>query len=521
MRRAALLLVYLAIATTLVLAHEPWRDELQAWSLARGSASLAGLVDATRYEGHPSGWYLLLFALTRATASFRAVQLLHLGLIGGAVALLVWRAPLTGLQKALAVFGYFLVYEYAALARNYALGVLGLFLFAALARDWRRHWLGMALALLLMLQANAYAALLALAMAVPTGVVLWRRAAGESRLRRRLALAGLIVAVGALISVMDLRAPADSSFMPAWHWRDPAIGAVLRVFAHAFVPVPRPTLHFWNTSLLDTVGSPWLEWAVALAALTAVLAILRRRPVALAAFALACLALGGLMAVKYLGFLRHHGHFYLAFLGALWLGESLAPDAPPRGRTASALLTALLAVSGAAVMGAASDSIHQIYGAPPDGRNPLRRRLHLLMWLALLGPLVAISYSLSTAFSGFGVEMLEEFGLRSPVTRALTIALATALTFALDVAIVALLLNRMGGIAPGVRAVLPGSIAAALVITLLKALTAVIVSWSVDRPQYGSFAIPVTVLVVLWAQSMALYAGASVTAANAQAAEER
>ena len=354
MRRAALLLVYLAIATTLVLAHEPWRDELQAWSLARGSASLAGLVDATRYEGHPSGWYLLLFALTRATASFRAVQLLHLGLIGGAVALLVWRAPLTGLQKALAVFGYFLVYEYAALARNYALGVLGLFLFAALARDWRRHWLGMALALLLMLQANAYAALLALAMAVPTGVVLWRRAAGESRLRRRVALAGLIVAVGALISVMDLRAPADSSFMPAWHWRDPAIGAVLRVFAHAFVPVPRPTLHFWNTSLLDTVGSPWLEWAVALAALTAVLAILRRRPVALAAFALACLALGGLMAVKYLGFLRHHGHFYLAFLGALWLGESLAPDAPPRGRTASALLTALLALQVLATLPAAA-----------------------------------------------------------------------------------------------------------------------------------------------------------------------
>ena len=202
--------------------------------------------------------------------------------------------------------------------------------------------------------------------------------------------------------------------------------------------------------------------------------------------------------------------------------QGIDPDTLKRvGRTSSVVGLALLAVSGAAVMGAASDSIHQIYGAPPDGRNPLRRRLHLLMWLALLGPLVAISYSLSTAFSGFGVEMLEEFGLRSPVTRALTIALATALTFALDVAIVALFLNRMGGIAPGVRAVLPGSIAAALVITLLKALTAVIVSWSVDRPQYGSFAIPVTVLVVLWAQSMALYAGASVTAANAQAAEER
>lgn len=196
--------------------------------------------------------------------------------------------------------------------------------------------------------------------------------------------------------------------------------------------------------------------------------------------------------------------------------EGIDPETLKRvGRTSSVVGLLLLAVSGAAVMGAANDSIHQIYGAPPDGRNPVLRRLHLLLWLAIIGPLVALSYSMSTAVSGFGTDILEEIGLRSPVTRGLVIVVATLVTFALDVGIVTLLLTRMGGIKPRWTVLWPGAVTAAIVIGAFKALTAVVVSWSVDRPQYGSFAIPVTVLVVLWAQSMALYAGASVTAANA------
>lgn len=191
------------------------------------------------------------------------------------------------------------------------------------------------------------------------------------------------------------------------------------------------------------------------------------------------------------------------------------------GRTTSLVGLLLLLVSGAAVMSAASDSLHQVYGAAPDGRNPVARRAHLLGWLVLLGPLVVLSYTLTTAAAGFGTEILDAIDLSSPVGRILVVAVAVALTFALDVGISALLLSRLGGIVPARRAVLAGAVLCAVVITGMKLLIGVIVSWSVDRPQYGSFAIPVTVLVVLWIQSMGLYGAASLTAGFADADPRR
>ena len=189
------------------------------------------------------------------------------------------------------------------------------------------------------------------------------------------------------------------------------------------------------------------------------------------------------------------------------------------GRTTSLVGLLLLLVSGAAVVSAASDSVHQVYGAAPDGRNPAARRALLLAWLAVLGPLIVVSYSLTTAVSGFGRDILDAFGLTNSLGRGMVLAVASLVTFALDTAIAALMLSRLGGIVPARRAVLPGALLCAVVITLVKMLTGVIVGWSVDRPQYGSFAIPVTVLVVLWIQAMALYAAACLTAGIADAAD--
>lgn len=363
MRRLTLLIAYLAVVGVLLAAHEPWRDELQSWSIARESGSLGELFAGSRYEGHPSGWYLLLFAVTRASGDFLAVQILNFGLMAAAVAILLWRAPLSLTQKALACFGYFLLYEYAVLARNYALGVLALFAVCALARDWRRHWLWLQLCLVAMLQANVFAALLAGALFAALGLHALRAARRERRLRPRLALGAIIFAVGLVLSLLDMRVPADAGFMAGWQWRDPALATLLRSIARAFVPIPQLTLHFWNTSLLGgagPAGAPaWLEACVALAALAAAGWILRRRPIALLAFGLAAAAIGCFLAVKYAGFLRHHGHFVLALLAAYWLGESLSaaehrPAARARSRAPrSALLTLLLAIQAAASLPAA------------------------------------------------------------------------------------------------------------------------------------------------------------------------
>ena len=49
------------IVAVLIWNHEPWRDELQAWSIAMASGNPLDLLPNTRLEGRPPGWQLLLW----------------------------------------------------------------------------------------------------------------------------------------------------------------------------------------------------------------------------------------------------------------------------------------------------------------------------------------------------------------------------------------------------------------------------------------------------------------------------
>jgi uncharacterized BrkB/YihY/UPF0761 family membrane protein len=126
-----------------------------------------------------------------------------------------------------------------------------------------------------------------------------------------------------------------------------------------------------------------------------------------------------------------------------------------------------------------------------------------------------LSYTITAGASGFGQEVLEELGIDSPPTQALVLATALILTLALDVGIMWLVLTKLGGIRPARRATMVGAAVGAVAIGLLKVVLSTVVSWSLDKPEYGAFALPVAILVVLWFQSMALYGAASLTAGRA------
>ena len=68
------------IAFFLIQSHEMWRDELQAWLLARDSISITELFQNLKYEGHPGLWHLLLYPLTRISKIHESMQLLHVGI---------------------------------------------------------------------------------------------------------------------------------------------------------------------------------------------------------------------------------------------------------------------------------------------------------------------------------------------------------------------------------------------------------------------------------------------------------
>lgn len=139
----ALSLVFYAVLVTLAIQrHEPWADEAHSWLMARDS-SLAHLWGTLlHYEGTPGLWQTLTHALIAVGLRYSAYNFVS-GILGLAAAgLLVRFAPLPLFIRLLLPFTYYLGYQYAVIARSYALIAPLLFAIAGLyPQAARRPWL--------------------------------------------------------------------------------------------------------------------------------------------------------------------------------------------------------------------------------------------------------------------------------------------------------------------------------------------------------------------------------------------
>ena len=412
--RGFALAVTLAYAATLAVVlgrHEPWLDELQAWMLARDSASLGALRANARYEGHPLLWHALLFAASRVSRAPEAMQALNWALATAGAYVTARYAPFGRVQRGLLAFGYFGLFEYGVVSRSYALGALLLAAACALHARGRRWSAAAALALLA--QAHAYGALVAGAFAAAAAAeyLAWDRAARRPRLLPggRGAL-GLLAAVGAagLVSAAQAVPPADAFFGAVRPTRDRPAELVdalrpLGAVARAYLPVPARSAWpgLWETSALDFftnrlewrgvgAGAAWLlVYGAVSAAMVAVAgaALWRRR----GAFLLYALGTGAILLfglVRFPGTLRHHGQLFLVLVAALWWAADAGPvvgaSARPRVRgwrawVAGPLFSALLVthVAAAAVL-VAADVRYPFSGARATAELLRRRGLDAL-----------------------------------------------------------------------------------------------------------------------------------------------
>ena len=307
-----------------LLLHELWRDEAWLWIVVTESRSVTDLFTSLGRSGQGYLFPLLCFLARQVSTSPRAMQLVHLVLAGAAAFAFARWAPFGRRERALFAFGYFPFYEYAVISRHYVLGALLVWLACAAVRS-RRPALALGAVLGLLCQTTVYGVLLALALA--GGWLLDRHIKSNLRrtevapLPRAEIAAGLGLGLAGFVAgVVQLIPSPGTSFAPGWrfHWDPAHAGKVLMMPWRAFVPLPRPELHFWNTNLLD--AWPTLQVLAGLLTLALAAAVLWRRKVALATF---CLGATGLLAfgyVKLFGELRHQGHFWLLFVAALWLG---------------------------------------------------------------------------------------------------------------------------------------------------------------------------------------------------------
>lgn len=314
-----------ACGAVVLIRHEMWRDELQAWSLARESTSIADLLSTMSYEGHPPLWHVLLFGLSRLSDDPRTMQALHLLVAVSAVAVVLRFAPFPKWQRMAFAFGYYPAYEYLAISRPYALGMLLVFLACALGTRPNVRWISLGLCLGLLTLTTVFGAMLSVALGVAFltrhRLALWH---GSARDRRGAAVGATLTGLCLVGAALQVTPPGGAGTAGSWTLGlQPA--RVLAVFAgagKAFFPLPAPSGQ-WLSSIFDVVPTGrWLAAGLALSLIVAVGWRTRSSPDALVLWSTANVLLLAFSYLRLIGTFRHLGALFVALVATLWLASS-------------------------------------------------------------------------------------------------------------------------------------------------------------------------------------------------------
>ena len=394
--------------------HEVWRDEAQAWLLARFADSPAGVIRNIADEGHPGLWHLVLWAASRLVAAVWVMQAVHWIIAVAGAALIAFGSPFTKMQRVLLCFGYYSLFEYGMLSRGYALGIALLYAAAVLMHRERRPHLLIGLLLALAANTSIYGGMLAGAVTLGLIVDTILRWINTRPTPRQVLgpLGGVAIwAVGAALCVWQVRryiggngggSETDTggdggdtgvASLTAHLIVNPyALDSLLANFAEAMLPLLNFFDHeFWGRNMLRLPGGapPLLLTAVAVVWILAVVVGLSRRAAACVTF----LAGLGVMLLFSLAvfrgwFTRHLGHYFILLVLTLWIAPALRPAAIPGlawlapkpgdvrwQKRASMLFTALLAIHAAAGLHAWSQDLTRPFSGAPEAAAAIERQL--------------------------------------------------------------------------------------------------------------------------------------------------
>ena len=321
-----LLGLYVAVGTILLMYHEPWRDEADAWLIAR-DAPLSGWMMLLARTGQPVLWDLIVLPFARTGFPYSTEGTLHLLIACGSAAIVLFRAPFPMWQRALIIFSYYMSYEYLAIARNYALTILLLFALAAVYRNRDRRPVTFALLFALLVNSSVHALLIG---AFIGPVFAWHFIA--RRIPRAWLAIGLMAAGGVVAGVPLALARGTMTVRP--FGSESLRRGPFDTTALAFTPLFRDSLMrgglFAGTIVIPVViiitasvlihrdraalAVLWLSWAALL-------------------FVAACVRWGGL---------RHSGLLLIALIFSLWIADPVSGSHRVRALFTATLLLSLL-----------------------------------------------------------------------------------------------------------------------------------------------------------------------------------
>ena len=325
-----LMFLYSAVSLTGMFHHEIFLEEAQQLTIGRDSNSIIDVFKNMLYEGHVTLWNSFLFFITHYISSRPIyMQLFHWLVINSTVFIFLRYAPFNLTVKTLIIFGCYFLFVYSIISRNYALGILLLFICCILMANPEKRMISIGIIVVLM----CFTHLFYVFAAVGIFVYLLYYVVGKKEFYWRFALFTGLFLFGAICAfIQSKRIPADATVKaaPGLSWfnvHDLAFG--LKCFARGYVTVPAVhQRYFWDIQYIQHFpGIVTLVTALLLFAAT--LWFLRGSRKALLFYIPPVALLMAFLAMSGLAGSRYFGMFFIFFISALWLayydGVSMFP----------------------------------------------------------------------------------------------------------------------------------------------------------------------------------------------------
>ena len=287
--------------------HEKWADEAQAWLIARDLNLKTIWLHELRYEGSPGLWHTILW-VAQHVFHMRYEALGFIGMAGAAAgaALLIFKAPFPRYVRWPLAFTYFLVYQYAVIARPYTLMPLLAFAAALFFKDIQ-HPARMTVVLVLLANLSLHGTILAgcLGLAYLIEAIRSWESLDAGVKRRYWICVGVMVLTFVFIGLILKPTPDVGEFVVKKE--------ITQSPAEVQAQFPTP----WR-KLSTVISGAFLDWlapSVAFVLLAGAWCAMRRR---LLTFALPVGLLIALYAAVH-GYAHHHGTVFVAMIVALWI----------------------------------------------------------------------------------------------------------------------------------------------------------------------------------------------------------
>jgi hypothetical protein len=311
--------VFFVISAIGIFHHELWLDEAQHFLIGRDSNTLTELYYNMQYDGHVRLWnYCLFFISHYVSANPVAMQVFHLIIICTTVFVFVRYAPFDMITKLLIISGYFFLYEYNVISRNYALGILFLFTACKLLGQGNKNLLWVGLLLVLMCNTHLFFAFAA------SGIFIYVSYGSlkQKNFDAYFFVFALLFVIALSSVIIQIKIPSDNTYFHPEKIEISSINTISSAFyglAKGFLPIPlSKNGDFWNHFFFDNLPS-FLQMFLALVLLIYPFLLLRKSKTALLFYAVSGFLLLLFLFISQSWASRYFGMFFIFFIVAAWL----------------------------------------------------------------------------------------------------------------------------------------------------------------------------------------------------------